>query len=247
MTDKLDPFRHTPQLREKIKPPEESIFRDFDIESFRPTLEANNIVTDWWYADEEREALRHAALRNRPKGDIWVFAYGSLMWDPAFYFTDIRKCHLPGYSRQFILAERRGARGSPDHPALLAALSKGGSCDGLAFKIADHLVEEETENLWRREVVAPAYIADFVDVTIEGEPAKALTFIADETADVIETNHSHNQTVKWISAAEGILGSNFEYLENIAENFAALGIHDPQIEKLYADVKAYRANNAISQ
>ena len=73
---------------------------------------------------EAREASRRVTLASHT-GDLWVFAYGSLMWDPAMDFTEVRRAWLPGHARRFILCDIYGARGTPEAPGLMAALDWG--------------------------------------------------------------------------------------------------------------------------
>ena len=75
----------------------------------------------WRWPDAEREANRQAFFAGH-EGPVWVFAYGSLMWDPAILFDDVRPALLEGYSRAMCLVDRRGARGSAEAPGLMAEL-----------------------------------------------------------------------------------------------------------------------------
>ena len=76
-------------------------------------------------SNEEREATRHEILSGRRDADLWVFAYGSLMWDPAFLFEEVRRADVSGYARRFCLQDEIGGRGSRDAPGLMSALDRG--------------------------------------------------------------------------------------------------------------------------
>ena len=76
---------------------------------------------------------RAAFLAQRNDQDLWIFAYGSLIWDPAFYFEEVRVAKAPGYQRSFCLRSEIG-RGSPEKPGLMVALDHGSECQGLAFR-----------------------------------------------------------------------------------------------------------------
>ena len=183
-----DPFAHHPELRGKIVDPLQSSFRTFTTAKLAKIVEEQGLPGGWWHSDEEREASRAEALAGNRDRDLWVFAYGSLMWDPAFRFAEVRRAHVPDYARRFILKDILGGRGTRDAPGLMAALDKGPGCEGLLFRIVSDHVEEETEVLWRREKVGPAYIPTFVDAVVSGERVPALAFVADHEAELIDAS-----------------------------------------------------------
>ena len=100
-------------------------------------------------SDAELEASRRATLARAPSDDIWVFGYGSLIWNPAFHFVERRLGTIHGWHRRFCLWTTLG-RGSPDCPGLMLGLDRGGSCRGIVLRIAPEDVEVELDVLWRR-------------------------------------------------------------------------------------------------
>ena len=163
-----DPFRHHPGLKALLTPPETSFFRDIHPARIVGMLEEKGLPTDWIRSPEEIDALRRAALDGH-EGDLWVFGYGSLMWDPAIDFVELRRARLPGYVRSFCLLDVKGGRGDPEQPGVMAALDTGGACEGLAFRIPADRVEDETRRLWYREQIGPAYRAVFAPAETPGE------------------------------------------------------------------------------
>ncbi|MGG7645410.1 gamma-glutamylcyclotransferase [Rhodovulum sp. YNF3179] len=243
MTDTHDPFAHHPELRARIKSPETSFFRDFTLDGMiaeHPHMEEFRAK---FHTDAEREALRAKALAGR-EGDLWVFAYGSLMWDPALRFAEVRRAHLDGYARRFMLKDE-GARGSKEAPGLMAALDRGEGCEGLAFRIREAEVGAETEILFRREMIGPAYLAKFVTVRLDETEVAALTFLANHASPDIDPQIPHSDQVRHIATGHGILGSNRDYLVNVVEHFAHLGIEDPHCSTLLRDVDAYLETHAV--
>lgn len=243
-----DPFLHHPGLRGKITPAEESFFRDFSCAKLEALLEEKGLPTGWWYSDAEREADRHATLARRPTPDLWVFAYGSLMWDPAFHFDEVRRAHLPGHARRFILKDVRGGRGTPEAPGLMAALdaAPGTTCDGLAFRIPADLVETESAILWQRERLSDGYFPRFVEVTLSDGSVPALTFLANHASPIMDPDLTHDTQVDYLATGAGILGTSADYLRNVASHFASLRIVDPEVESLLAEVEARIATNGAS-
>lgn len=186
----------------------------------------------------KREASRRATLAGHA-GGLWVFAYGSMMWDPAIDFVEVRRAWLPGHVRRFILCDVHGARGTPEAPGLMAALDQGEGCHGLAFRIPTERVEDETRNLWAREMSLPSYVPQTLPTDLDGESVLALAFLADHGADMIRGDLTREEQVRYLATGTGFLGTSREYLETIARQFAALGIDDPEVTALLADVRAF--------
>jgi cation transport protein ChaC len=237
-----DPFAHHPELRDLVADPETSFFRGFTVERL---LADQPELARWLpdlHTDAVREAIRAEALAGH-EGDLWIFAYGSLMWDPALRFVDLRRARAEAHARQFILVDD-AARGSEGAPGLMAGLDAGDGCEGLALRIAADAVDTETEILFRREVIAPGYVPAFVPVRIGDETLPALTFLVDHACDVIQPELTHAQQVRYIATGQGFLGTSRDYLANIVTHFEALGIHDAHCTTLLRDVEAYRAARA---
>lgn len=237
-----DPFHHHPGLRDKIIDPKISFFRDFRIESVMEQHPELAWVVEFLHSDEEREKSRLGVLKNHPDEDLWIFAYGSLMWDPALEFTEVRRARVPTHERRFILKEIYGGRGNQDTPGLMAALDQGDGCEGLMFRIARDAIDTETEILWRREFIAPSYIPTFVTALANDQPFRVLAFTADYQADQICQNITRSEQIDCLIHGRGILGSSMEYLENVVAQFDALGIRDEECSKLLAEARQAQAN-----
>lgn len=214
-----------------------SFFRDFNARAIfqeRPEL---HWVLELLNTDNEREASRRQVLDGRQNGDLWVFAYGSLMWDPALRFSEVRRAAAPGYERRFILKDIYGGRGTPEEPGLMAALDHGDGCEGLVFRIDSSDVDTETEILWRREMIGNAYQPVFIEALVDDQPVEALTFVADHGADSMCTELTREEQVRFISTGTGFMGTSHEYLKNIVNQFAALCIVDEDCAALLAEVE----------
>ena len=237
-----DPFRHHPELRDLVGDPEASFFRRLDMAALDAQLAELGFGEDWRHPDDVREAMRRATLAGH-EGPLWVFGFGSLMWDPSMRFDEVRIATAPGHARHFCLWDD-GARGSRDRPGLMAALDAAGpdepGCHGLAFRIPPGEVEAESAILWQREVIAPGYVATFIPVETAAGRLRALAFLADREADVIRTDLSAAEQADMIAHAEGILGTNLAYLENMIAHLAALGLEDAAMAALWRRVCAIR-------
>jgi glutathione-specific gamma-glutamylcyclotransferase len=241
MTHAPDPYIHHPALRGKITDPLTSFFRHFKPSDLDARMKELGRPDNWRHSDEELESARQAFLKGRLDQDLWVFAYGSLMWDPAFHFAEVRRGRVAGYARRFILKDTFGARGTPELPGLMAALDEGPDCEGLVFRIAGSQAEHESGYLWRRELIAYAYKPAFAKVETEFGEVEALTVIADRDSDFICPDLTREEQVRYIATGTGFLGTSLQYIENIADHFAALGIEDREVEELLAQARVYVA------
>lgn len=246
-TNADDPFRHHPGLRDQIADPSCSQFRALNTELIAQLVKEHNLPGGWWYSDEEREALRQKAMKGRWDRDLWVFGYGSLMWDPGVHFAEVRRARIEGYARRFIYLDIRGGRGTPEKPGLFAALDAGPGCEGLVFRIKVEDLEEETRVLWQREQIEPGYLPVFQQADIGGETVEALIFVADHSIDLICDDLSFETQVDYISTAEGVLGTSLDYAQGIGEKLEQLGINDPETHRLLEGVERRIAQNAAPE
>ncbi len=246
MTIGQDPFTDYPELRDQIKDPQSSFFRTLRVEGILEEHPELAWVLEFFHSDEVREANRVQVLKDHPQEDLWVFAYGSLMWDPAFLFSEVRRAHVPDYERRFILKEMYGGRGNREAPGLMAALDRGSGCDGLIFRIPHNTIDVETEILWRREFVAPGYVPTFVNAIADGQSYRTLTFLADYDAEQICGDISRAEQIKCLLQGNGFLGTSLEYLENVVAHFQALGIRDEDSEALLDEARSALAKEPIA-
>ncbi len=226
-------FRHTPALRGLITPPDESEMR-FGQERFdQADLQAKEEgwPPGWRMEHDAREANRQAVLANRFEQDLWVFAYGSLIWDPAVQVEEYRQGTLKGWHRSFCM-KLEGGRGSHDRPGLMAALDEDGRCDGVVFRIAAELVDEETRFMWRREMFAGAYSPIFHEVATPQGAVDALIFVMDRSNRRYVPDLSEAEAARMIAFAEGSLGPNFDYLDSLVRHLDELGIVDDSMRRL---------------
>lgn len=188
----------------------------------------------------ERERSRRELLAAHPAGgDLWVFGYGSLMWNPACHVAETAPALLHGYHRSFCLSMPVG-RGSPEQPGLMLALEPGGRCRGLAFRVAAGEIDSETEILWRREMLSGAYTPRWVRLATAHGSVRAVTFVVNRKNPRYVGRQSLADTVRTIALAEGRLGRCRDYLHNLVLHLDELGISDGPMHRLYDLVERYR-------
>ena len=184
--------------------------------------------------DQDHDERRAAVLAAHPKGhDLWIFAYGSLIWKPACEVDGQRHALLRGWHRRFCLRLLR-YRGSIDCPGLMMALDVGGSCRGVAQRIPARHVEERLGQLLRRETsVKPASnLPRWMTVETEEGRMRALAFAINRKGPTYCGPHTLEQTADILSRACGHWGTGAEYLMHTVAHLEDLGIHDRYLWRL---------------
>jgi glutathione-specific gamma-glutamylcyclotransferase len=234
-----DAFIHLPDLRDRVTQPGQSLLR-LTPEMFamwEGRARAAGLPASWRLSDELIEASRLALLGDH-RDDLWIYSYGSLMWDPGFHFAEVRLADVEGYQRRFTLRIDLG-RGSREHPALMLSLEpQAGSCRGLAFRIAADAVHAESAILWRREMLRGGYCPALVPMTTPQGPITALAFVSNTAHPSYVGELPLAETAATIATGKGVLGTNRDYLVQLAAQLQALGIDDPYVERLSAQVDA---------
>jgi glutathione-specific gamma-glutamylcyclotransferase len=187
-----------------------------------------------WRTDAEMAALLDAILAEHdPAQDLWVFGYGSLIWNPAFEFVEKQAALLHGWHRRFCLKMFMG-RGTLETPGVMLALDHGGACRGVAFRIAAEMVREELGILWQREMYGGAYHARWVTLQAGGKKFRAVAFVINKHHPRYLKELSVEQTAALIATGCGTLGTCREYLENTVVHLRELGLADAGLARIVA-------------
>ncbi len=184
-------------------------------------------LSDQDYADKRDELL--ATL---PAGDLWIFAYGSLIWKPACEAEDHGYGYLRGWHRRFCLRLQR-FRGTVEAPGLMMALDTGGSCKGVLQRIPERFARERLELVLRRETSVKPVSNLPRWMTVEGAAGKcrALAFTINRRGPNY-CRHSLQETAAILARACGHWGTGAEYLMHTVAHLEERGIHDPYLWKL---------------
>ncbi len=171
-------------------------------------------------------------------GGLWVFGYGSLMWDPGFVHEEVRPARLFGYHRALCLLSIRN-RGTPERPGLVLALDRGGSCHGLAFRIAAGRVAETRTYLWQREMPTAAYRARSLGVRLaDGRRVAALTFVSRPGHPQYLRPGSPEEAARLVAQGRGRMGTAIDYLRGVVRHLDELGIGDGPLHAVLALAEA---------
>ncbi|MEY1556594.1 gamma-glutamylcyclotransferase [Yoonia sp. R2331] len=170
---------------------------------------------------------------------MWVFGYGSLLWNPGFTPAESRRAVLRDYHRSFCMLSIHH-RGSEDEPGLVLALDEtpDATCTGVAFRVKPEEEEPVLATLRERELISSAYEERTLDVTLDdGSTVPTLAY-------VINRNHVQycqfdlETQAQMIARSVGGRGPNTEYLYNTADHLTQMGISDADMDWLVTRVRA---------
>ncbi|SLN23413.1 gamma-glutamylcyclotransferase [Ruegeria meonggei] len=174
---------------------------------------------------------------------MWVFGYGSLLWNPGFPVARSERATLHGYARSFCMSSIHH-RGTEDHPGLVLALDErsDANCKGLAFAVEAGHEDRTLHELRERELISSAYVEKMLDVHLDsGAVLTAVTYVID--ADHVQYcgGMPLEEQAQIIAHAVGGRGPNTEYLYNTAEHLTEIDLQDPDLEWLAQRVRSITA------
>jgi cation transport protein ChaC len=168
---------------------------------------------------------------------LWVFGYGSLIWDPGFPVAERRIARLDGWHRSFCMRSIHH-RGTVENPGLVLALDRAehASCTGVVFRVASGQEAATLAVLRERELVSSAYLEMTLPVTTAEGPLDALAYVIDP--DHVQYCHlDPEEQARIIAVARGGRGANRDYLWSTTAHLAELGIADPDLDWLATRVR----------
>jgi cation transport protein ChaC len=178
-----------------------------------------------------QEAVRELLQTAPSPQDVWLFAYGSLLWKPACEAIDRQTGTLLGWHRSFCLGWDRWFRGSEQFPGLMLSLDRGGQCRGAVYRLPPDAVEANLEKLLRREMrIKPAaHVPRWVKVKTADGPLPAIAFVINRKSDRYISGLSLDEIVNTLATAAGPVGTMAEYLHSTVSHLEALGLHDSHL------------------
>jgi cation transport protein ChaC len=183
-------------------------------------------------SDAEIAACLDAMLASHPPNqDVWLFGYGSLMWNPAMHYAEHRGGRALGWHRSYCLWLEEG-RGSPENPGLMLGLDRGGSACGALFRVPADQVRAELLLPFRRELFTYSYEARWISVVTRDGPLRALTFIVNRHGPRYVRRLTPEQVARHVATASGSLGSCMEYLDHTLRSLHILGLDDRMLREV---------------
>jgi glutathione-specific gamma-glutamylcyclotransferase len=170
---------------------------------------------------------------------LWVFAYGSLIWDPCFPVAAQHLGRVSGWRRSFCMWSVR-YRGTDADPGLVLALDcvAGAFCDGVAFRVAPGAEDAALAALRKRELISSAYRETTLPAALDtGETVQAVAFVIDPGHAQYAGPLDVEDQARIIARAHGMRGPNRDYLFATADHLARLGLHDAEMDALCARVR----------
>ena len=169
-----------------------------------------------------------AVPRNRLEiaetGGFWFFAYGSLMWDPPFRPAEARAARIFGWRRAFCVSSET-YRGTPDRPGLTLGLRHGGSCAGLALRVAAADRDAAIRAIEAREMNDdPIYVCRRVALHVSKRQLPGYTLVTNRGDRTFAGDLTFEETAERIAASAGERGTNIAYLAETVSRLEESGI-----------------------
>jgi cation transport protein ChaC len=185
-----------------------------------------------WTQSQIDQSLADTMSRRPEQGDLWVFAYGSLMWNPISEYDSRVIATLDYWHRSFCIRLLAG-RGSPENPGRMLSLEPGGTTEGVALRMPEANLNEELRILWIREMVTGAYTPTWAPIRFKtGGDATALVFVANSHQAQFEPDARPAAIAPLMVAASGSFGTNAEYVFKLQRALADCGMTDKYIDEL---------------
>src|SRR5688572_21650097 len=177
-----------------------------------------------------------------PKGDLWVFGYGSLMWSPCFGYKHKALGQAHGYHRALCILSTR-YRGTARKPGLVMGLCRGGSCWGMAYRIEPQRMRHTLARLWNREMTRRVYAPRLIPVRLRsGRRIKALAFIADPAHPSYVRELDLHGRARLVAQGIGARGPCVDYIRKTLDQMHEVGVRDPHLERILHAALALREN-----
>ena len=183
-------------------------------------------------------------LARLPKGDFWVFGYGSLMWSPGFSYKQKALARVHGYHRALCILSTR-YRGTARRPGLVMGLCRGGSCWGMAFRVEAARVRQALARLWKREMPRRVYAPRLLRVQLaSGREVRALAFLADPAHPAYVRELDLHGRARLVAQGIGQRGPCVDYIRNTLNHMHAVGVDDPHLKRVLQAALALRSNGS---
>lgn len=189
--------------------------------------------------DTMRRSIADTRAARPPAADdvagVWIFGYGSLLWNPCVSVTEWRIARTHGHHRDFRIRLDYG-RGTPENPGLMLGLAPGGSCVGMGLRIDVGDLDHELLMIWRREMLTGVYRPCWVWLYGDMGRVPAITFVMNKQHRCYCNRLGLERQIHLLATGRGMLGSSAEYLANTVARLDAAGIHDRHLQRLQDQV-----------
>lgn len=177
-----------------------------------------------WYA-----AAAARLLEDRPEAELWIFAAGSLIWNPRFEVAERRPAVAQGWRRAFCIGPMMRFRGSSSAPGLMMSLCAGGTAPGVALRMAGEDLATALVALMMTEPPSPP---QWLTADTEQGPLRALAFTANHADPMYCPEPPEAEVADMLASAVGQAGTMAEYLLNTVTELEKAGVHDPYLWRM---------------
>jgi glutathione-specific gamma-glutamylcyclotransferase len=212
----------------------EDIERDASRDAIKNSPHAAKLVTE----EDMQRSLSEMLQAWNGRDDVFVFGYGSLIWNPCMQHSGRLVGIVRGYHRRFCLWSNV-YRGTPEKPGLVLGLDRGGAVRGMVFRLDGTVARRELELLWRREMFGGSYVARWLKTETDIGFINAIGFVINRDVSSYAGRLSDADVVERLATSRGRYGSGADYLAQTAAALRAAGIEDDHLERL-CDLLAQR-------
>ena len=185
-----------------------------------------------WSEERIEQSMLQTLASEPPDSDIWIFAYGSLIWNPLLQFAERQRAMLLGWHRSFCIHITAG-RARPETPGRMLAVEPGGVAQGVAFRLAPDSADQELRLMWIREMITGSYVPTWAPVTLaDGRTVRAIVFTANTESSQYRADSSIYTVAPMVSAATGQHGSNADYVLRLQQSLHDFGMRDSYVSSL---------------
>lgn len=193
------------------------------------------------------ESLTRILAAAPDRGAVWLFTYGSLMWNPAFEPAETRVGTLAGYQRALNLWTAH-ARGTPENPGLALGLATGKACRGLLYRLHPKRQADDLATIWDREMYTGIYRPEWLPVKCDKDgPVTAICFVTDTNHPQFAEPPTVDAAARLIARATGKFGSCRDYLAETLNSLQEIGIEEPALSEVLERVDRLLAHHHLPE
>jgi len=163
------------------------------------------------------------------RGDMWVFAYGSLMWRPGFPFVERHPALLHGFRRRLCLYSEH-YRGTAEKPGLVLGLDSGGACRGVAYRVDAGDRAATLAYLRARELLGGVYDERWHAVELDdARRIEALCYIAKPDHPRYAPEMPREEVLALVRQGFGTMGADVDYVLATHDHLVSMGVTDVEL------------------
>ena len=195
------------------------------------------------FPGRDPQDMLECTLATRPEGDLWVFGYGSLIWNPEVAHDEVRPARVWGWRRTLRMWSRIN-RGTEQTPGLVFALMSGGSCSGIALRVPQRRAEAELRQLWKREMPRAVYDPRWISCQTPQGRLRALAFTLAPSSPSYTGVLDDAQLLDILRTCRGRYGTTLDYVARTARALRDIGIRDAEVERVMRLAAQHRLQDA---